>query len=251
MERKLVIIGAGGHGKVVADAAERNAFQDICFLDDDEKILECGGFPVVGKSCEAEGYIGKADIFVAVGNPRTRQQIQEWLCSLGAEFPVLCHPNAVIGTNVEIGAGTVIMAGAVINPSSRIGRGCIINTCASVDHDCQIEDYVHVSVGAHLAGAVHVRMRTWIGAGAVISNNINISGDCMIGAGAVVVKNIEKSGIYLGVPAEEKHMRNTKNIPGGGNSAWNIKRNFDRNKKSGTSCPKIQFHTCKKRRRAS
>lgn len=217
MNRKLIIIGASGHGKVVADVAQNLDYSHhICFLDDDGELSECGGFPVVGKSCEAKGYIGKADIFVAVGNPSTRQQVQEWLYNLGAEFPVLCHPKAVIGTNVEIGAGTVIMAGAVINPSSRIGRGCIINTCASVDHDCQIEDYVHVSVGAHLAGAVHVQMRTWIGAGAVINNNIDISRDSMIGAGAVVIKDIERPGTYVGVPAKEMYGRDSGNIFGGG-----------------------------------
>jgi sugar O-acyltransferase (sialic acid O-acetyltransferase NeuD family) len=95
------------------------------------------------------------------------------------------------------------MAGAVVNPYTEIGQGCIINTCASVDHDCRIGDYVHVSVGAHVAGTVIIGDNSWVGAGATISNNIEIVEDCMIGAGAVVVKNIEESATYIGIPARK------------------------------------------------
>ena len=93
------------------------------------------------------------------------------------------------------------MAGAVVNADAVIGKGCIINTCSSVDHDCTISDFVHVSVGAHIAGTVNVGDRTWIGIGAVVSNNINICADCKIGAGAAVVKDIDMEGTYVGVPA--------------------------------------------------
>ena len=95
------------------------------------------------------------------------------------------------------------MAGAVINPGAQIGIGCIINTSSSVDHDCVVEDYVHISVGAHLSGTVRVGKGTWIGAGAIVSNNINICGGCMIGAGAVVIKDIAEPGTYVGVPAKK------------------------------------------------
>ena len=105
------------------------------------------------------------------------------------------------------------MAGAVINSDTVIGDGCIINTAASVDHDCMIENYVHVAVGAHLCGTVHVGKNTWIGAGATVSNNINICNDCMIGAGAVVTKDIHEEGIYIGVPVTK--MSTTKPFGGG------------------------------------
>lgn len=219
MKRKLIIIGAGGHGKVVADTAwQMKHFKDICFLDDDEGVSECGGFPVVGKSREAEAYIEEADLFVAVGNPGRRQCIQERLHKMGAALPVLCHPKAVVGSGVQLGEGTVVMAGAVINPGSTVGKGCIINTCASLDHDCQVKDYVHVSVGAHLAGAVQVEERTWIGIGAAVRNNVTVSRDCVVGAGAVVVKDIGKPGIYIGVPAKEMPGKDRGTIfKGGGN----------------------------------
>lgn len=196
--KKLIIIGASGHGKVIADIAVKNGYEDIVFLDDDENVKECAGFPVVGKTTEAKGMDG--DKIVAIGNPKIRERIQEEV----GRVITLIHPNAVISRRVEIGEGSVIMAGAVINSDVVIGKGCIINTAASVDHDCRVGDYVHVSVGAHLSGTVEIGRRTWIGAGATVSNNVNICGDCMIGAGAVVIKDIDKPGTYVGVPAREK-----------------------------------------------
>lgn len=200
----LVIIGAGGHGKVVADVARRmGCYGTIFFLDDDSSVKECSGFSVVGKSNEIGRYIKEYDVFVAVGNAATRGRIMDELKAAGAFLPVLIHPDAVVGQGVMVGDGTVVMAGAVINPDTQVGDGCIINTCSSVDHDCRIGDYVHVSVGAHVAGGVSIGKNSWIGAGAVIRNQICIAKDCMIGAGAVVVKNIEAGGTYIGVPARK------------------------------------------------
>ena len=195
--KQLVIIGASGHGKVVADIARKTGYEEICFLDDNETLTECGGYPVVGRSSEWNRF--DCDFFVAIGNARTRERIMGKL--EGKTIPILIHPSAVIGENVSIGVGTVVVAGAIINPDATIGKGCIINTGASVDHDCKIDDFVHVSVGAHVAGTVDVGKGTWIGAGVVVSNNLNICGDCMIGAGAIVIKDISNPGTYIGVPA--------------------------------------------------
>lgn len=190
---KLVIIGASGHGKVVADIAVKNGYEDIVFLDDDENIKECAGYPVVGKTCEAIAMC--ADKIVAIGNGEIRKRMME-----NIQCITLIHPNAVISRRVEIGEGTVVMAGGIINSDSVIGKGCIVNTGASVDHDCVIADYCHISVGAHVAGTCNIGKNTWIGAGSTISNNVKIFSDCMIGAGAVVIKDINKSGTYIGVP---------------------------------------------------
>lgn len=197
--KQLVIIGASGHGKVVADIAKKNKYDDIFFLDDNEALTDCGGYPVVGKSHMYKDM--NCDIFVAIGNPKIRERLQNQIELAGKNIPTLIHPNASIAENVSIEKGTVVVAGAVINPGSVIGKGCIINTGSSVDHDCIISDYVHVSVGAHIAGTVKIEKRTWVGAGVTISNNINICRDCMIGAGAVVIKDIDQSGTYVGVPA--------------------------------------------------
>lgn len=198
----LVIVGASGHGKVIADIAEKVGYTDIVFLDDNPAVKSCGNYKVVGGCKEASSY-KNADFIVAIGNTNIRRKIQSEVTEMGLHIVSLAHPAAVIAPNVKIGVGTVVMAGAVINPCTEIGRGCIINTCASVDHDCQIGDYVHVSIGAHVAGTVTIKENTWVGAGATISNNIEIGADCMIGAGAVVIADISEPGTYVGVPAKK------------------------------------------------
>lgn len=200
MTKHIVIVGANGHGKVVADIASRMGYEKIEFLDDNEAIKECGGFAVIGKTNKELDK--KIDIFVAIGDAEIRKKFYQKFESIGCNIPVLVHPQAVLARDVQIGAGSIVMAGVVINPGAKIGKGCIINTCSSVDHDCQIGDYAHVSVGAHLAGNVCVGEQVWIGAGATVSNNKSIISNCMIGAGAVVVKNIKMPGTYIGVPAK-------------------------------------------------
>lgn len=199
--KRLVIIGASGHGKVVADIARKSGYCEIAFLDDNEAVKTCDGYPVIGGSAEAVSQ--GSDIIVAIGNATIRQRLQEALEKAGVRIATLVHPNAVVAESATLGTGTVVMAGAVINPGAKVGKACIVNTCASVDHDCVISDYVHVSVGAHVAGTVSIGERTWIGAGATVSDNVNICPDCMIGAGAVVVGEITESGTYVGVPARK------------------------------------------------
>ncbi len=201
MKDRLLIIGASGYGKVVADIAiKMNKWQRIAFLDDNESIKLCMGLDVIGKSTDAFTYIEDSDFFVAIGNNATREKIQDKLITEDASIVSLIHPNAVIGTAVEIGIGTAVMAGVAINSPSRIGKGCIINTSCSLDHDNVIEDYVHISPGANLAGTVKVGKGSWIGIGSTISNNVNICSSCILGAGAVVVKDIIEPGTYVGVP---------------------------------------------------
>ena len=201
-KNKLLIIGASGHGKVVADTAlKMNRWQQIAFLDDDETIKSSMGIDVIGKSHDAFIYINDYDIFVAIGTNKTREKIQSQLEMEGANIPTLIHPSAIIGEKVEIERGTVIMAGVIINCCSKIGRGCIVNTGATIDHENVIEQYVHISPGVHLAGTVKVGKATWLGIGSVVSNNINITSGCIIGAGAVVIRDITEAGTYVGVPA--------------------------------------------------
>lgn len=203
MHENLMIVGANGHGKVVADIARQmGCYQQIGFLDDNPDIKETLGIPVQGSSSDFAEFSKDSDIFVAIGNPTVRERMLQQLWEMGAEVPVLIHPKAIIGSNVSLGSGTVVMAGAIVNPDAKIGRGCIINTCSSVDHDCLIEDYVHIAVGAHLAGNVRVGKNAWIGIGAVVKNNIAICDESMIGAGAVLVKDITKAGTYIGIPAK-------------------------------------------------
>ncbi len=197
--KKLVIIGASGHGKVVADIARLNGYDNIVFLDDNKDTVKCGHYDVVGTSDSIAQL--DCEFFVAIGNSKVREKVFDKLTQSDKKIVTLIHPASVIGEDVTIGDGSVVMAGAVINPCTTVGRGCIVNTCSSVDHDNVLGDFTHVSVGTHLAGTVKIGNHTWVGAGAVVSNNITITDGCMIGAGAVVVKDIAKSGTYVGVPA--------------------------------------------------
>lgn len=201
-KNKLIIIGASGHGKVVADIAlKMNKWQSIAFLDDDESIKVSLGLEVIGKSEDVFKHIDDTDIFVAIGNNTIREEVLKKLDIEGASIPVLIHPNAVIGEQVGLGIGTVIMAGVVINCCTKIGRGCIINTGSTLDHDNLIEDYVHISPGVNLAGTIKVGKGSWLGIGSTVINNVNITSDCKVGAGAVVIRDITESGTYVGVPA--------------------------------------------------
>lgn len=204
MKNKLIIIGASGHGKVVADIAiKMNKWQSIAYLDDNESIKTSMGLEVIGKTAEAFTYKDEADFFVAIGSNATREKIQEKLIKEGLYVVSLIHPGSVIGTDVEVGIGTAVMAGVVINSSTKIGKGCIINTSSSLDHDNVVNDYVHISPGVNMAGTVKVGKGTWLGIGSVISNNVNICSGCKIGAGAVVVKDITEPGTYVGVPVRK------------------------------------------------
>lgn len=201
--KKLIIIGGGGHGKVIADIAKKmGLWNQMCFTDKDESIVTLLGLNKIDSE-DIEAHIDDSDFIVAVGDNNTRQKIQKDLEAKGANLVVLVHPRAVIGEDVVLGAGTVVMAGAVINPGVNISKGCIINTGAIIEHDCIIQDYVHISPGVSLGGTVTVGENTWVGIGSAVRNNVNIAGDCVIGAGAVVVKDITESGVYVGVPARK------------------------------------------------
>ncbi|OAK67630.1 acetyltransferase [Lederbergia galactosidilytica] len=202
MKEKLLIIGASGHGKVVADIAiKMNKWQTVDFLDDDGNIKAPMGLNVIGTTQNVSKYIDEYEIFVGIGNNNIRQKIFNFLVEEGASIPLLIHPDAIIAKQVIVGEGTVIMPGAIINSSSKIGKGCILNTASTIDHDNSIKDFVHISPGVHLAGNVNVGTRSWLGIGSIVSNNLSITKDCKIGAGAVVVNDITETGTYVGVPA--------------------------------------------------
>ena len=203
--KELIIIGASGHGRVIADMAQKlNQWTTIAFLDDDDSLRTCLGYPVIGKVEEALGYIDRADFVVAIGNNEIRSKFQQKLEVAGGQLATLIHPQASVGLEVRIGAGTVVMAGSVINTGSSLGKGCIVNTGATVDHDNRLGDYVHLSPGVHLAGTVTIGEMCWLGIGSIVSNNLRLSSHVQLGAGAVVVEDLLESGLYLGVPARRK-----------------------------------------------
>lgn len=203
MRDKLLIIGASGHGKVIADIAMRtNLWKTIEFIDDKHPSFQrVMNIKVIGTTDLMNTMIDQYDFFIGIGNNQVRRIIFKKLEELGANLPSLIHPDSVIGANVEIGAGTVIMAGAIVNCCTRIGKGCIINTAATVDHDNDIGDFVHLSPGVHTAGEVKIGEGSWLGIGSVVVNGLNITNNCVIGAGAVVIRDLYQPGTYIGLPA--------------------------------------------------
>ncbi len=199
MFNRLVIIGAGGHGKVIADIALKIGYTDIVFADDNA-VGSCCGFPIICTSDEIEKYNDcKTDFVIAIGDNAIRKSIAN---QHDVNWVSLIHPSAQIAAGADIGEGTVVMANAVINACAAIGKHCIINTSAVVEHDNVLENYVHISPQATLGGTVRIGAGTHIGIGATVINNIEICCDCLIGAGALVVKNIYQPGKYIGVPAK-------------------------------------------------
>ena len=202
MSKSVVIIGASGHGKVIADIIVNSDDKVLGFLDDADDVQgkKIIGFPVLGKIADFDKY-RDCEFVIAIGKPYIRDKISN---ELPVKWYTAIHPTAVISSlDVEIGEGTVIMANAVVNPSARIGKHCIINTGAIVEHDNILEDYVHLSPNVTLAGIVKVGKSTHIGAGSCTKQVLNIASDCIIGAGSVIVKDITESGTYVGVPARK------------------------------------------------
>ena len=205
MDKKLIIIGAGGHGKVVADIAFLNGYQDISFLDDDASKKTNGKYAVIGSIEDHKFFSNNADqeidFFVAIGNNKKREEIIRLLNK--KNIVSLIHPTAVIDSSVIIGKGSVVMANVVVNADSVIGKGCILNTACTIDHECLLGDFVHISPGVNLAGNVTIGKNSWIGIGSSIINNINIQRDVIVGAGGIVIKNIDELGTYIGIPVKK------------------------------------------------
>lgn len=192
MNRKVIIIGASGHGSVIADIVRANNDCLLGFLDDDTSK------PTIGTVADYHKY-SDAEFVIGIGNA----QVREKLSTLPVQWYTAIHPSAVVSPSARIDEGTVIMPNAVVNANSVVGKHCIINTGAIVEHNNTIGDFSHISVGVRLGGTVTVGVSTWIGIGAIVRNNISITNDCIIGAGAVVVKNINEKGTYVGVPAKK------------------------------------------------
>ena len=212
--KKILIIGSSGHAKVVIDIIEKEAkYEVIGLLSRDQAAGEkVYGYEILGKQEELptllEGYPIEA-LFVAVGDNATRAKIAKFLQENHPKLEVVSaiHPSAIIGKDVSVGAGTVIMAGTVVNPSSQIGRYCIINTHASLDHDCTLGDFASLAPGVTTGGDCQIGAYTAIGIGATILHGIQIGEQTVIGANALVNNNIPPFSVAYGTPAKIVHKR--------------------------------------------
>lgn len=200
----MLILGAGGHGKVVADAAfETGNWDEVVFLDDAWPVKKVNGcWPVVGNMQELHCWRDRCkDAVVAIGNNQLRMQLQAKLLTAGFNVASVIHPAATISRYATLGAGSVVFAGAVINVDATIGDGAIINTSATVDHDCVLGVGVHVSPGAHLGGGAKVGDYAWIGIGASVKHLASLGSNTVVGAGAVVLGDIPDGVTAIGMPA--------------------------------------------------
>lgn len=197
--KKVVIIGASGHAKVIADIVIKSGDELVGFLDDNTELPESIiGYPYLGTVDKYSGYADECFFIIGIGNNLIRKKIAE---RIDARWYTAVHPSAQLAIDTHIGEGTAVMANAVINTSAVIGRHCIINTGSIIEHDNRIGDYVHISPNATLCGTVLVGELTHIGAGATVKNNISVCGNVIVGAGATVVRNIAEQGTFVGIPA--------------------------------------------------
>ncbi|MEG1705527.1 MAG: acetyltransferase [Clostridia bacterium] len=207
MNKKVVIIGASGHAKVIADIIDKSGDIVYGFLDDniEEGTIIAGiqSFKVIGRVVECIEIVKNnpdVQFIIGIGDNKVRKKIAE---KYKLPYYIAIHPSATIGLNVQISEGTVIMANSTINTSSFIGKHSIINTGSIIEHDNYIDNYVHISPNATLAGTVKIGELTHIGASTTVINNIEIIGNVIVGAGAVVIKSILASGTYVGVPVRK------------------------------------------------
>ncbi len=205
-DRGLFVYGAGGHAKVVADAAISAGYHVLGFLDADPAKSNglLLGLPVhladehrATTLCRDQ----EAAVVVAVGSNAVRKRIYQTLRDAAIPLATVVHARAVVSPSASVGEGTVVFAGVVVNPDTRVGCNAILNTSVSIDHDNDIGDHVHISPGAHLGGTVTVGQGTHVGIGATVRNNISIGSWSMVGAGSVVVKDLPDHVIAYGVPA--------------------------------------------------
>jgi UDP-perosamine 4-acetyltransferase len=204
MREKVIVLGAGGHAKVVIDILKQEEQYEIVGCLDVPGSPPVAGIPVLGD----DGLLpvlysqGIRNAFVALGRNTTRQRVSENLLQIGYNLINVVSKRAIVSTRVSLGKGVVIMPGAIINTDTVIADGVIVNTGASIDHDCQIGPYVHIAPGCHLAGCVMVGEQTFVGIGACVIPGIRIGERVMVGAGAAVIRDLENGCTAVGVPAK-------------------------------------------------
>jgi sugar O-acyltransferase (sialic acid O-acetyltransferase NeuD family) len=199
---KIVIIGGGGHARVVADIIAALAFEATGY------VCPEGPYDIPGLTRLGDDTVlaslrarGTTHAVVAVGDNALRKEIYRTALALTFAFPALVHPSAIVSSRVTIGDGTVVMPGAIINTGTIVGTGAIINTGASIDHDCRIGGFVHIAPGCHLAGTVTVEEGAFLGVGTSVIPQRHIGEWSIVGAGAAIVRDIEPRHVATGVPA--------------------------------------------------
>lgn len=203
---RIVVIGGGGHAKVLISVLRKIPWDVVGYTDPQDRGVILG-VPYLGDDgvlrefartdARYWGILGLGKLDTSSG----RTHLQEEIEGLGFEFPVIVSPEAVVNDEVELGRGTTVFDGVVVNSGTVTGRTCIINTNSTVEHDCRLGDDVHIGPGATVSGGVTVESNCMIGAGANVIQGLSICPGCLIGAGATVIRDIDIPGVYGGNPA--------------------------------------------------
>lgn len=205
LTRRLIILGAGGHGKVAADCAEAiGEYDSVAFLDAlfPEQCL-VGNWPILEKPERASTFNnGNTDFFVAIGNNLTREKVLNKLLQDNLKVVSLIHPRSTVSRYATISSGVLVCANATINPMAKVDIGSIINTAASIDHDCVIAPYAHISVGVRLAGNVEVGGYSLVGINSCVIQGVTIGENCILGAGATLISDLPDNTTAVGTPAK-------------------------------------------------
>ena len=201
---KYIVLGAGGHAKIVLDILEK-CNKEIAGLTDATATGTCLGYPVLGEDAVLESLLSEGITCAAmgignVGNPVIRNKVYNYASGLGYEFPNVIHPSAAVSEHVRFEDGVVVAAGAVINPDAQIGSLAIINTGAVVEHEVVISRGAHIAPHATVLGAASVGENSFCGAGSVILPMVHVGNNVIIGAGAVVREDVPDNTVVAGVP---------------------------------------------------
>jgi UDP-perosamine 4-acetyltransferase len=215
MSLPVLVLGGGGHAKVLIEALRAMSVAVTGIADPDPELhgVTILGVTVLGGDEVVCGFTPYEILLVnalgSVGLPVARQKSFEYFKREGYVFATVIHPAAVIASDVELGEGVQVMAGAIIQPGSRVGCNVIINTSASVDHDCVIGDHVHLAPGVTLSGGVEIGEGTHVGTAAVVIQGIHLGSHCLVAAGSVVVRDVADGSTVKGVPARVVAKRNS------------------------------------------
>ncbi len=203
MAANILVFGAGGHGRVVMDAAlTTGEWGEYLFVDESPAASTFLALPVLGLSSISPTLKRDAEWVVAIGNNAIREQKYRLLLAEGVRYGQVLHPSAIISTHSQLGPGSVALAGSIVNCRSYIEENVILNTGSIVEHDCHVGASSHLSPRVVLAGGVTIGARTWVGAGAVIKEGVKLGCDVVVGAGSVVLNDIDDGLVVAGVPAK-------------------------------------------------
>lgn len=211
--KRIVLAGAGGHAKVVADLAELNGFEVVGATDPSPRgrAARASGLRILGRDARLRG-LRTRGIQAAVGvgsikDTSVRRKVRLSIEKAGLRMPALVHPSAVVASSARLGAGCQVMANAAVNPGTSFGKNCVVNTGAVVEHDCRVGADAFIGPGARIGGDVRVGAGAFVGMGSVVLQCVRIGARAVVGAGAVVVRDVPAGAVVVGAPARPVRRR--------------------------------------------